>query len=168
MHTIIHSITFLFIWKLDVFSKKSVRGFLWIFKVLHSPLLHLSPSDSTVSDDAGIKSRTVAIGIHKSAIDLIHRRLDLIHSWLDLTPNSVIDLIHTRLDLNHIQLDLIHYSGRSYPQLGYRPYSHSARSQPHLARSHPQLGYRYLHTWLDLIPNSAIDLIHTRLDLIHK
>jgi|LakMenEpi03Aug12_release.lakeMendotaPanAssembly.Ray.scaffolds.fasta_scaffold3527815_1 hypothetical protein len=38
--------------------------FLWwifmIFKVLYSTLLHLPPSDSTVSEDADIEPRTVA------------------------------------------------------------------------------------------------------------
>jgi hypothetical protein len=35
-------------------------GIFWIFYVLYSTLLHLRPSDSTVSEDAGIEPRTVA------------------------------------------------------------------------------------------------------------
>ncbi len=63
------------------------------------------PSNSTVSEEAGIKPRIVAAltltakrsnhwldPIH-SRLDLIHTRLDRIHTWLDL--------IHTRLDLIH-------------------------------------------------------------------
>ncbi len=33
---------------------------IWFFKVLYSTLLHLPPSDSTVSEDAGAKPRTAA------------------------------------------------------------------------------------------------------------
>jgi hypothetical protein len=57
------------------------------------------PSDSTVSEDAGIEPRTVAtsaLTVRRSShtwLDLIHTRLDLIHTSLDL--------IHTRLDLIH-------------------------------------------------------------------
>ncbi len=57
------------------------------------------PSDSTVSEDAGIEPRTVAtsaLTVKRST----HTRLDLIHTRLYL--------IHTRLDLIHTRLDLIH------------------------------------------------------------
>jgi hypothetical protein len=44
-----------------------------------STLLHLRPSDSTVSEDAGIEPKTVAIfGIGSQTLDLIRRRLDLV------------------------------------------------------------------------------------------
>jgi hypothetical protein len=76
------------------------------------------PSDSTVSEDAGIEPRTVATTAftvrrsnhsarshpqsarsHPQWLDLIHSRLYLIHTRLYL--------IHTRLDLIHSRLDLI-------------------------------------------------------------
>ncbi len=84
------------------------------------------PSDSTVSEDAGIEPRTVAT-----------------------------TALAVRRD-NH--------SARSHP--------HSARSHPHSVRSHPQSARSHPHS-LDLIHNSArshpqtrLDLIHTRLDII--
>ncbi len=105
------------------------------------------PSDSTVSEDAGIKPRTVATSSlavrrsnhsarshsqsarsHPTQKDLIHIRLNLIHTRLDL--------IHTRLDLIHTRLNLIH------------------------------TGLDLIHTRLDLI-HTRLNLIHTRLDLIH-
>jgi hypothetical protein len=91
-------------------------GLFWMFYVLFI----CRPSDSTVSQDAGMEPRTVATSAladrrsnhsasshpHSarshphSAIDIIHTRLDFIHTRLDL--------IHTRQDLIHTRLDLIH------------------------------------------------------------
>jgi hypothetical protein len=68
------------------------------------------PSESTVSENAGIESRTVVI---HSLLDLIHSRLDLFHSQRDLI-HSLLDLIHARLDIINM-LDLIH-KARSLPQ----------------------------------------------------
>jgi hypothetical protein len=80
------------------------------------------PSDSIVSEDAGIEPRTVTslrlrhwlsdapttqLDLIHIRLDLIHTRLDLIHTRLDLIHNRL-DLIHTRLDLIHTRLDLIH------------------------------------------------------------
>jgi hypothetical protein len=59
------------------------------------------PSDSTVSEDAGIKPRTVAMTA--LATRRLTSRLDLIHSRLDL---SRLDLIHSRLDLSRLDLIL--------------------------------------------------------------
>jgi hypothetical protein len=58
------------------------------------------PSDSIVSEDAGIEPRTVTscdYGIG-TRLHLIHTLLDLIHTRLDLIYTRL-DLIHTRLDL---------------------------------------------------------------------
>jgi hypothetical protein len=78
-----------------------------------------NPSDSTVSEDAGIEPRAVAtfaLTVRRSTtrldliltrLDIIHNRLDLIHIWLDLI-HIRLDLIHTRLDLIHTRLGLIH------------------------------------------------------------
>jgi hypothetical protein len=59
------------------------------------------PSDTTVSEDAGIEPRICCdFGIDSQTLylttwlDLIHTWLDLIHTWLDL--------IHTWLDLPHL------------------------------------------------------------------
>jgi hypothetical protein len=101
-------------------------------------------SDSTVSEDAGIKPSVVTTLVvtarrsarshplsarsHPYRLDLIHIQLDLIHTRLNLIQIRL-DLTHTRLDLIHIRLDLIHIR-------------------------------------LYLIHN-RLDLIHTRRDLIH-
>ncbi len=45
---------------LSVRSKPYFKGDVFTFSVLYSTLLHLPPSDSTVSEDAGIELRTVA------------------------------------------------------------------------------------------------------------
>jgi nestin len=103
------------------------------------------PSDSTVSEDAGIEPRTVAtsaLTARRSAkshpqtrLDLNHTRLDLMHTRLDLN-HIWLDLIHTRLDLIHTKVDLIHTR------------------------------IDLIHSRLDLI-HTRPDLIHSRLDLIH-
>jgi hypothetical protein len=64
------------------------------------------PSDSTVSEGAGIESRTVATTRHGMS-DALTTRLDLIHN------SAISHPLHT-------QLDLIHLSARSHP--------HSART----------------------------------------
>jgi hypothetical protein len=74
-------------------------------------LLHLCrPSDSSVSDDAGIEPRTAAT----SALAVRRSK-----HW------AIQYLIHTRLDL-------IHKSAECHP--------YPARSHLHSVRSHPQLG----------------------------
>jgi hypothetical protein len=101
-----------------------------MFFILHCFICRLS--DSTVSEDAGIKPRTVATlalavlcSNHSAILSTI--RLDLIHTLLDL--------IHTQLDLIHTRLDLIHLSKISSTKA--RSHPASARSHPLLARSHP-------------------------------
>ncbi len=96
----------------------SKGGFLDFFSFMYD-IKHCficRPSDSTVSEDAGIEPRAVGITA------LTVRRLDL---------------IHTRLDLIHILLDLMHNSAKSHP--------HSARSHSHLARSHPRSATSHPH-----------------------
>jgi hypothetical protein len=67
------------------------------------------PSDSTVSEDAGIellRLRHWHSDAPTTRLDLILTRLDHIHTRLDLI-HTRLDLIHTRLDLIHTRLDLI-------------------------------------------------------------
>jgi hypothetical protein len=61
------------------------------------------PSDSTVSEDAGIESRIVAT-LALVTSDALTTGLDLIHHLESSHPNS--------------RLDFIHYSARSHPTLG--------------------------------------------------
>jgi hypothetical protein len=81
--------------------------FLFMYDIQHCFICR--PSDSTGSEDAGIKPRTVATAA------LAVRRSN--HSARS-HPQIRLDLIHTRLDLIHSRLDLIHNSARSPPQLG--------------------------------------------------
>jgi hypothetical protein len=101
-------------------------------------LLHLCrPSDSNVSDDAGIEPRTAAtstLAVRRSkhwAIQyLIHTRLHLTHNSARSHPYPA------RSHLLYTRLDLIHNSARTHPYpaiastLGYGSHSHSARSHP--------------------------------------
>jgi hypothetical protein len=96
----------------DLFISSSQYPYIF-FKVQYfiPTLLHLChPSDSNVSENAGIEPRTAAI----SALEVRRSK-----HW------AIQYLIHTRLDLTH-------NSARSHP--------YPARSHLHSARSHPQLG----------------------------
>jgi hypothetical protein len=91
-----------------------LQGFLDFFFMYFIPHCFIcGPSDSIVSEDAGIEPRTVVTlalatsRSNQSAIYLIHTRLDLVHTRLDLIL-SRLDLVHTRLDLINSRLDLIH------------------------------------------------------------
>ncbi len=107
------------------------------------------PSDSTVSEDAGIDPRTGAT---------------LASTIGQISSTTRLDPIHSMLDLIHTRLDLINNSARSHPQYA-RSHPNSVRSHSPLARSHPRL--YLIHTGLDLI-HSGLDLIHIRLELIHS
>jgi hypothetical protein len=89
-----------------------LKGGFFLFYVRYSTLHHLLPLRfSTVSEDAGIESRTVATTAlavrrynhsarsHPQSANLIHTQLNLIHTRLDL--------IHARLDHIHTRPDLI-------------------------------------------------------------
>ncbi len=84
---------------------KGILGF-FVFYAHYSTLLICRPSDSTVSEDAGIEPRTVATSA------LTARRSN--HSARSHSnsarshPPTRLDLIHTRLDLIHTRQDLIH------------------------------------------------------------
>jgi hypothetical protein len=111
--------------------KKNVDFFLlFMYEIQHCFICR--PSDSTVTENAGIGARTVATIRHwlsdalSTRLDLIHSRLDLIHTRLRHWQS---DALTTRLDLIHSWLDLIHTRARSH--------SLSASSHPHSTRSHP-------------------------------
>jgi hypothetical protein len=64
------------------------RGVFWIFFfVLYTTLLHLRPIDSTVSEDAGIKPKTVVTWHWQ--FNALTTRLYLIHTRLDLIPPNL-------------------------------------------------------------------------------
>ncbi len=83
---------------------------------------HCRPSDSTVSEDAGIEPRTVATSALAVRSSNHSARTLLLLGQISFTlgrshPFSArphpqyhtrLDLIHTRLDLTHSRLDLIH------------------------------------------------------------
>jgi hypothetical protein len=132
-----------FLWNVN--NRVSLDFFVYFFVTLfHLP----PPSDSNVSEGAGIELRTVATWQWKS--DAVTTRLDFIHDSARSHPQSTrsypysrlnlihirLNLIHTRLDLIHTRLDLIH---------------------TRLNLIHTRLNL--IHTWLNLI--------HTPLDLIH-
>ncbi len=73
----------------------------FMYFIQHCFICH--PTDSTVSEDAGIEPRTaiLTLAVRRSN----YTWLDLIHSRLDPIHNSAIDLIHPRLDLIHKSLD---------------------------------------------------------------
>jgi hypothetical protein len=79
---------------------------LFLFMYVIQDCFICRPSDSTVSEDAGIESGTVAtlaLAVKRSnrdELDLIYTRLYLIHTQVDLI-HSRLDLIHNRLDLKH-------------------------------------------------------------------
>ncbi len=112
---------------MDLFEPPSLF-FLWggqrLFSVFYSTLLHLPPSDSIVSEDAGTEPRTVAT-LAFAVPDALATRLDLIHHSARSHPHSAIS--HTR------------DSARSHTHSD-RSHQHSAKSHPHSARSHPLLG----------------------------
>ncbi len=138
------------------------------------------PSDSTVSEDAGIEPRTGAT-LALIAADALTTRLQVSSPTGQISsPNSAIDLIPKLGYRSHPQTRLqisSPNSARSLPKLGQNSFPNSARthsqtrldlipklgkiSSPNSARSHPQ-------TRLDLIPNSAGSHPQTRLDLIPK
>ncbi len=95
------------------------------------------PSDSTVSEDARIESRTVAttaLAVRRSY-----------HSGRS-HPQSARSHTHSARSHTH--------SARSHPQLGYvssnnsarSKHPHSARSHPHTARSHPHSARSHPHS----------------------
>jgi hypothetical protein len=86
------------------FLKRDFFGFFSFFVYDIQHCLICRPSDTTVSEDAGIDPPdSCDYGIGKS--DAITTRLDLIHSRLDL--------IHTRLDLIHISAKFSLYLTRT-------------------------------------------------------
>ncbi len=101
--------------QLRLYSKRK-RGIFWIFFHFMYDIQHCvicCPTNSTVSEDAGIEPRTVATTA--LAVRRCNRnRLDLIHNSTRSNPHSVRSHPH---------------SARSHP--------HSARYHPHSARSHP-------------------------------
>jgi hypothetical protein len=108
----------------ESFFKGEFWDFFLFMCIIHRCII-CRPSDSTLSEDAGIGPRTVAtwaltarrsnhsarsqplLDLIHTRLDLIHTRLDLVHTRLDLT-HTRLDLIHTRLDLIHTRLDIIH------------------------------------------------------------
>jgi hypothetical protein len=108
--------------QVDVILTGGFFGFLCMYFIQDCFIFR--PSDSTVSEDAGIKSRTVetsALAVRRSIttrLHLIHTRLHLIHTRLHLIQTGL-HLIHTRLHLIHSRLHLIHNSATSHPRLGY-------------------------------------------------
>jgi hypothetical protein len=79
------------------------QNFILFFQYIIQHFFICCPSDSTVSEDAGIQPRIVATwhclsDALTTRLDLIHNRLDLIHSRLDLI-HSRLDFIHNRLYL---------------------------------------------------------------------
>ncbi len=136
---------------LKAFFEGAFLDFFFLCGIIHRCII-CRPSDSTLSENAGIGPRTVATlaltarrsnhsARSQPLLDLIHTRLDLIHTRLDLI-HTRLDLIHTRLDLIHTRVDLIH---------------------TRLDLIHTRLDL--FHTRLDLI-HTRLDIIHTRLDLI--
>ncbi len=113
-----------------------LKSFL-VFYICCSTLLHVPPSDFTVSEDAGMGSNPGLLRLWHWQQDALATWLDLIHSWLDLI-HTWLDLIHTWLDLIHFWLDLIH---------------------TWLYLSHTLL--YLIHTWLDII-HTWLDLIHNK------
>jgi hypothetical protein len=134
------------------FWTKVNRRIFRIFKTYFVQHCFICRLDFTVSEDAGIKPRTVAslvlavrhsnqstsshppLGLisTNTRLDLIHTRLCLIHTRLDL--------IHARLDLIHTRLYFIHNSARSNSQLGYISSTNQLELIHNSARSHPQFG----------------------------
>ncbi len=154
-------------------NTRQLTGGFFVFCVLfHLP----RPSDSFVSEDAGIEPWAVAIlgqAVRRYNNSARSHPLGYISStWPDLIhlgqiSSTLLDLIHTRLDIIHLarshppRLDTIHLR---------QILNTSARSHPHSARSHPPQ--------LDLIHSTRshphrLDLSHlgqilsTRPDIIH-
>jgi hypothetical protein len=69
-----------------------LKGDFWYFQYFIQYCFICCPSDSTVSEDAGIEP--------KKAVPLRH--------WLSDALSTQLDLIRIQLDLIHTQLDLIH------------------------------------------------------------
>ena len=95
-----------------------LTGFFCIFSCMYfiQHCFICRPSDSTVSEDAGIEPRTVAtsaLAVRRSS----HSATSHPHSATSHLPFRL-HLIHTRLHLIHFRLHLIH-SATSHPQLGY-------------------------------------------------
>jgi hypothetical protein len=129
-----------------------LTGFFWIFSCMYfiQHCFICRPSDSTVSEDAGIEPRTVATSAlavrrssHSATLHLIHTRLTHPHSATSHPYSSRLYLIHTRLHLIHTRLHLIH-------------------TRLHLI--HTRL--HFIHTRRHLI-HTRLHLIHTRLHLVH-
>jgi hypothetical protein len=87
--------------------------FIFMYVIQHCFICR--PSDTSVSEDAGIEPRTVP------TLALTARR------------SNHLARSHPQLARSHPHL------ARSHPHLA-RSHPHLARSHPHLARSHPQLG----------------------------
>jgi hypothetical protein len=119
--------------------------FLCMYYIQHCFICH--PSDSTVSEDAGIEPRIVdtsALAVRSSR----HSATSHPHSTTS-HPHSATSHPHSTTyispTLGYIssttRLHLIHNSATSHPQLGYI----SSATRQHLIRnsatSHPQLGY---------------------------
>ncbi len=79
-------------------------------------------------------------------------------SILRLNP-GLLRLRHRLSDPLTTRLELIYNSARSHP-ISARSHPHSARPHPRSARTHTHSARSHSH------PHSAIELIHTRLDLI--
>ncbi len=117
--------------KFDLGSSK-IRGiFLGFFLFMYDiqQCFICRPSDSTVSEDAGIESRPVA------TTALAVRRFN--HSARS-HPHSARSHPHSARSHPHSARSHPH-SARSHLHSA-RSHSHSARSHSHSARSHPQLG----------------------------
>ncbi len=104
--------------------KHGFHGFFFFFLCCIQNCFICRPSDSTVSEDAGIETRTVATSLAarrsnhparshpQTRLGLIHIRLGLIHNRLSL--------IHTRPGLIRTRQGLIHDSARSHQLLTCR------------------------------------------------
>ncbi len=110
------------------------RSNIFMFFIQHCSICR--PSYSTVSEDAGIKSRTVATSAlavrrsNHSASSRLHSARSHSHSARS-HPHSARSHPHSARSHPH--------SARSHPHSA-RSRLRSARSHPHSTRSHPQLG----------------------------
>ncbi len=105
-------------------SKREIY-FYFLFMCVIQHCFICRPSDSTVSEDAGIEPRTVA------TLALTARRSN--QSARSHPLSKISSTVHTQLDLIHTQLDLIH-SARSHSR---PPRSHSLSQISSTQLNHP-------------------------------